>query len=261
MDTSLRLLLGFLVGGVWVAATTAAAERYGSRLGGFIGGIPSTLAVALLFIAIAGGREAAIQASRIAPLAFAVNGLYVLLFAALSRGMGFYPAMAVALAVWAVAQTGLVWLGAPTLSVILSAWGLSFAVCLLGFRRWLKIQPQASRGLPAGPAVLALRAVASGALVAAAATSSLWWGPVAGGVMASLPVVFISTLFIAYRRMGLAFAQALAQSLVFSAVVNCTVFALAFHWTLGRMGLLPAFAAAYAVTLLAAFPLYRLRLG
>jgi hypothetical protein len=74
-------------------------------------------------------------------------------------------------------------------------------------------------------------------------------------------VVFICSLFIAYRRLGLAFARALAGSLVFSAVINCTAFALLFRLALRHLDIFPAFASAYAATLLAAWPLYHLNLG
>jgi hypothetical protein len=260
METSLRLFLGFLVGGVWVAATTAAAERGGSRLGGFIGGLPSTLAVALLFVALTGGREAAAEAAAVAPLAFAVNALYVLLFVALSR-FGFTRSMILALTAWAAAQFSIVAHGAPSPAFSLAAWLFAFAACWIGFHRWMDIRAMPAGAIRTGPAGLTLRAAASGLLVAAAVATSLFWGAVAGGVLASLPVVFISTLFIAYRRLGLDFARALARSLVFSAVINCTVFALAFRLALHHLDTGPAFAAAYLATLLLAFPLYRLKLG
>ena len=260
MNDGVRLLLGFAAGGLAVAATTLLAERHGSRLGGYIGGLPSTLAVALLFVALTGGRDAAIRASGIAPLSFGINGLYVLLFVALTP-LGFYWSMGLALAAWAAAQSAIIIHGAPPLTFSLAAWGICFGLCWLGFSRWFRVPPQPSTGLSTGAGILLLRATVSGALVAAAAAASLWWGAVAGGVLASLPVVFICSLFIAYRRLGLAFARALAGSLVFSAVINCTAFALLFRLALRHLDIFPAFASAYAATLLAAWPLYHLNLG
>ena len=44
MDVSFlsRLALSFLTGAAWVTLSTLASERYGSKLGGLIGGLPST---------------------------------------------------------------------------------------------------------------------------------------------------------------------------------------------------------------------------
>ncbi len=260
MNEGLRLALSFLVGGIWVAATTAVAERRGSRQGGFIGGMPSTLAVALVFVAWTGGVEAARTAAEVAPLAFAVNGLFVLVFAIGSRH-GFHLGMGVALATWGVLQTAIVWAGGAPLGFSVAAWVVVFAVCWILFRTVLALAPQPATGPAAGPLALVLRALASGALVAAAVGISQRGGAVAGGVLASAPVVFVSSLFIANRTMGLEFARAMGRSLLFSAVINCSVFALAFHVTVSRLPLLPAFALAYAVTIVAAIPVYRLRLG
>jgi hypothetical protein len=146
MNDGVRLLLGFAAGGLAVAATTLLAERHGSRLGGYIGGLPSTLAVALLFVALTGGRDAAIRASGIAPLSFGINGLYVLLFVALTP-LGFYWSMGLALAAWAAAQSAIIIHGAPPLTFSLAAWGICFGLCWLGFSRWFRVPPQPSTGL------------------------------------------------------------------------------------------------------------------
>lgn len=260
MNDAWRLVLSFAVGGAWVAAATAVAERRGTRLGGFIGGLPSTLAVALLFMALTGGREVAAAAGAVGPLAFGVNALFVLVFVGLSR-WGFYPAMGLALGVWALLQTGIVRLGSVPLWGAVAGWTVCFGVCYWGFERVLKIGSRPAGGPKAGPGGLLLRAVASGLLVVAAVAASQRWGAVAGGVLASLPVIFVSALFIAHRSMGMGFAHSMARSIVFSAVINCAAFAVFFHFAVLALPALPAFGVAYALTLLLAIPVYRLNLG
>jgi hypothetical protein len=44
-----KLLIRFCVGGLWVTLTTIVADRFGSKLGGWIGGLPSTIVVTLFF--------------------------------------------------------------------------------------------------------------------------------------------------------------------------------------------------------------------
>ncbi len=48
----LKLAISFLTGAAWVTLSTLASERYGSRVGGLIGGMPSTAVVSLLFIGL-----------------------------------------------------------------------------------------------------------------------------------------------------------------------------------------------------------------
>ena len=145
MNNVIRLLLGFLVGGVCVAATTIIAERHGSRLGGFIGGLPSTLAIALLFVALTGGKDLAIQAAGISPLAFGISGLFVQMFVALSR-YGFFWSMGLSLTAWVAAQSAIVIHGAPTLRFSVVAWVVCFCICWLGFTFGVKVKAQSSSG-------------------------------------------------------------------------------------------------------------------
>ncbi|MBN1224817.1 MAG: DUF3147 family protein, partial [Candidatus Aminicenantes bacterium] len=46
----IKLVLSFFVGGAWVAAATLIADKYGTKIGGIIIGLPSTLLVSLFFI-------------------------------------------------------------------------------------------------------------------------------------------------------------------------------------------------------------------
>ena len=48
----LHLILAFAVGGAWVGFATLIAERYGSALGGLVGGLPAISIVSFLFIGL-----------------------------------------------------------------------------------------------------------------------------------------------------------------------------------------------------------------
>jgi Ca2+/H+ antiporter len=80
MDPSFfyNLVLSFVVGSTWVTLTNVIAEKYGSKIGGFIGGLPSTVVVALLFIALTQTTPAAIEATTIMPVAQGLNGLFTI---------------------------------------------------------------------------------------------------------------------------------------------------------------------------------------
>lgn len=260
MNIAWSLGLSFVVGGIWVATATALAERFGSRLGGYIGGLPSTLAVALLFVALTEGHTAAANAAEIVPLAFAVNALFLLVFAALGR-LGFYPALGMALILWTILQSAIVYCGGASATFSLLIWLGTITFCYFCFEIILKIRSRAATGRPVGAIVLLIRALAGGLLVLSAVAAARYWGAVASGVLASLPVVFLSTLCIVNHRLGLEFALSLARALLFSAVIHCVIFAFLFRVTLVYVPSLPAFALSYLVTLVFAIPIYRLKLG
>src|SRR5947199_8112683 len=58
----LHLILAFTVGGAWVSSATLIAERYGSALGGLVGGLPAISIVSFLFIGLNQGATTASQA-------------------------------------------------------------------------------------------------------------------------------------------------------------------------------------------------------
>ncbi|MDI9559183.1 MAG: DUF3147 family protein, partial [Pseudomonadota bacterium] len=47
----LKLILSFIVGSLWITMVTILAEKYGTRIGGLMAGLPSTILISLFFIA------------------------------------------------------------------------------------------------------------------------------------------------------------------------------------------------------------------
>ena len=97
----LKLSLSFLVGSAFVTLCTVAAEKFGSKVGGLIGGLPSTVVVTLLFIGLVQTPEAASQATDVIPLVLGFNGLFLVTYVFLAQ-WGLWIGLGSALAVWSV---------------------------------------------------------------------------------------------------------------------------------------------------------------
>jgi len=95
----IKLALSFLVGSIWITTVTMVAERFGSKIGGFIGGLPSTIVIALLFIGLSQSTEAASQAAVMIPLVMGINGFFILVYLALVHH-GLIKALFAALVFW-----------------------------------------------------------------------------------------------------------------------------------------------------------------
>jgi hypothetical protein len=74
---TVKLVLGFLVGSFWVVLATLAAEHLGTKVGGIIGGFPSTVAVSLLFLGLVRSPGYVVAATEIFPAASAINGAFI----------------------------------------------------------------------------------------------------------------------------------------------------------------------------------------
>ncbi|MFO7916611.1 MAG: hypothetical protein R6V13_00825 [Anaerolineae bacterium] len=250
----LKVALSFLVGGLWITLTTVAAERLGSRVGGFIGGLPSTVVVALSSITWTQGARRAHQATTSLPLAFAVNALFLIVYALCVR-KGLVVGIAGALVAWFVLQSGVVLWDASSLALSLLVW----AVVLLGAyqiaTRALDIPSSEGIERPAKPS-LVWRGIFSGSIVALAVTLSEVGGPVLGAVLSAFPAVYTSTLVVTSRSMGTDFSRSLIVPLMVSASVNCVIFGIVFRYLVLDLGLVAA-AVAYVATMPGAYLTYR----
>jgi len=258
MDPSfyIKLALSFVVGGLWITLASVTAERLGSKVGGVIGGLPSTAVVAYGFIAWTQGPQRAFDATTAFPLSFSANALYLIAFAALARhGLG--AAIGGALATWLAAQALLLALPAPTIGLGIAVWLAVLVLAYLALERWLRVRSQRRVAVRYTLAQLAGRAAFAGGIVALAVVMTQVGGPVWGSVFASFPALYTSTLVLTGRSAGVGFARSLTTSLMISSLVNVVVFVVAFRLAVLELGLLAALAAAYLASLVSAYGTYR----
>ena len=80
MDFAIKVILSFIVGGTWVSGVIWLSEKLGSRVGGAIAGIPSTILISLIFINLTQGPADAREALTIVPLMFSASLIYAFVF-------------------------------------------------------------------------------------------------------------------------------------------------------------------------------------
>lgn len=238
MDLSfwLKLSLSFAVGSLWVTLTTLSAERYGSRIGGLIGGLPSTALVSLLFIGFTQTPQAAAEAATVIPLVQAINAVFVVVYLRFMwRGLAF--GLGSALLAWFVLTSILVASGLRSIWLSVAGWLLLAAVCYLAVERWMKVPSQGRVRASYAPAQIAYRALFGGTVIAFAVLMGKLGGPVYGGVFATFPAMFFSTLAVTYRTGGADFSRAVAKSLMISGSINVPLYAIVARWLYPELGL------------------------
>ncbi len=232
----LRLGLSFAVGGAWVALTAFAAERYGSRLGGLIGGLPSTAAVSLLFIGITQTPQAASEATTVMPLAQAFNGIVVIVYLLVVK-RGLVSGLLGAVFVW-FSLAGLVLAsGLRNFAFSVASWILLAAGCILLVEKKIKIVSWPARLAPAAPSRVVFRALVGGSVIAGAVLLGKLGGPMLGGIFATFPAMFLSTLVMTYRAGGPEFSRAVGKALLVSGTINVALYAIVVRFLYPRAGL------------------------
>jgi hypothetical protein len=252
---TLKLALSFAIGGLWVTAASVAAERLGSKIGGVIGGLPSTAVVAYGFIAWTQGAQQAYETTTVFPLTFAVNALYMVAFAATSL-RGLWAGIGAALLTWLSGEALILWLDVKSLWISVAVWIAALVAAYLALERWLKVRSHERVVVRYTPGQMLGRAAFAGGIVALAIVGSRVGGPIWGSVFAAFPALYTSTLILVSRSAGIAFSRSLTTPLMVSSLVNVTMFVLAFRFVVLHLPLGWALAAAYGVSMVSAYGTY-----
>jgi uncharacterized membrane protein (GlpM family) len=225
MDASFwfKLALSFIVGSFWVTLTTLSAERFGSKVGGLIGGLPSTVVIALLFIGFTQSPQIAAQATTVMPLAQGLNGLFVLTFMLLIR-RGLWRGLFGSLLVWFIQSTLLYLLDIHVFWISLLGWLVLLLFCYGVLEKWMKISSRAKLTISYPPSQLIWRALFGGAVIALAVFMGKLGGPLLGGIFGSFPAMFLTTLVITYNTGGPDFSRSVGKSLLISGLINVPLY-------------------------------------
>ena len=238
MDTSfwLKLLLGFIVGSLWVTLTTVSAERFGSKVGGLIGGLPSTVVIALLFIGLTQSPQVAADATTVMPLAQGLNGLVVITFM-LFIPRGLWTGLLSALLLWFFQSTLLYLLDIQLFWVSLLGWLILLVFCYLSVEKWMRIPSSGKVELFYPRSQLIWRALFGGLVIAFAVLMGKVGGPLLGGIFGSFPAMFLSTLVITFKTGGSAFSRSVGKSLLISGLINVPIYEMIVRFLYPRIGL------------------------
>ncbi|MBI5393503.1 DUF3147 family protein [Candidatus Woesearchaeota archaeon] len=96
---TLKLLLSFFIGCFWVIIVTVIAEKYGSKIGGVIAGLPSTSLLTLFFIGLTQGEKTAADAAIVIPFMVGATALFIMVYILLAR-YNFYLGIISSVILW-----------------------------------------------------------------------------------------------------------------------------------------------------------------
>jgi len=212
----LHLILAFTVGGIWVSSATRIAERYGSALGGLVGGLPAISIISFLFIGLDQGPNVASEATIVFPLALSFTMTFLFAYASLS-GKGFTVAFLSGLAVWAVLSALTAFLNLRNLLFSIGVLIPIASVYLFLLKRRMRLRQIGGEQIAYSRAQIAFRAVVGGGVITIAVFSSQLGGPEFGGIASSFPAIFSLTLFFTFRARGMELSRALTKPLLISA--------------------------------------------
>ncbi len=247
--------------GLVAVGVTVAVERFGGRVGGLLGTLPTTIVPASLGIfaqSDAAGLQAALDATAPGML---LNALFLWLWRVLPPRLPPWPLAgrlvvmsALALAAWLVGAVALVWgAGAWRAAGLDTLWlGVGGLVALVGVGLLATAQARpAPRGRrPVHPVALGARGVFAALSIGAAVWVASTGGALAAGVVAVFPAIFLTTMVALWLAQGEAVPAGAVGPMMLGAS-SVAGYALWARWLLpawGPWGALPAWGLAVATT-------------
>ena len=252
----LKLFLSFIIGGVWVILVTISADKLGSKIGGLISGLPSTLLFGLFFIGWTQSAQAASEATTIVPLINGISALYLCSFIYFIRRNNIWITLSVSLIIWLLLS-----FIANTLkpsSVLISLIGylalLAFSFYLVKYK--LKVKSVSGKKIKYTPSIILFRGLLSGSIVSASVYLAKIGGPQLGGIASLFPATFTSTLLITYFAQGPRFLMAIAKTMMIASI-SLVAHALAVRYSYPIFGIIVGTVISTLISFSSGFVIYR----
>ena len=244
---SIRLVASFLVGAGWITVVTVIAERSGTNIGGFLGGVPATIVVSLFFVGLSEGTDAAVAATTIIPYSYSISVIFIIVYAVLAPA-GRLVSLSSAAACWLILSITAVRVADPTLGGGLLLWFLLLICAYLVFARFFRFPVIVGTPVTFSASEILIRGAIAGSAIAAALIAARCGGPRWGGVGAGFPAVFFSTLLLLHGSRGYEFTRGMCRTLILSGMINVISYALAARWAYHYLGLWGGTATAVAAS-------------
>lgn len=251
----IKLLISFLLGGFWVIFATIAADRFGSKVGGMIGGMPSTVLFALLFIALTQDANVAAQSTTIVPIVEGVDYLFILTYLLLVK-KGFWLSLTSAFVVFFIFSFPLAFLKFDSYPLSLFVYLVMIVLSYLIIERVLKIKSVAGRKIKYTLPVIVFRGFLSGSIIAFAVFMGKIAGPIWGGLFTAFPAIFSSTIIITYFSQGVDFSKATIKATLFSST-SVVVYSMIVRYSYVPYGILKGTIAAIIISYFFSYLIYK----
>lgn len=230
-----QLGLSILVAGVWITAATMLSERMGTKVGGMLGNLPSTILTSLLFIGITQSPEFVAETTRTVPLGMFLSTLFLFTFISLAK-RGLLIALPASLSAWVI-LAGLSSFFQDTPRI---AWILLYSAAALGTyllaEKVLNIPSLGKINKRYSMAQILFRALFAGSVVGASVVIARAGSPFWAGIFASFPAMMLSAMVILTRSAGAPFARATGKIMLLAST-NIVVYSLVASLSFPALGI------------------------
>jgi uncharacterized membrane protein (GlpM family) len=249
-------IIPFALSALVVVLVTIIAEKYGTKIGGVIGTLPSTIIIAFLFIALNKGVQFAAESVAIVPAEMGINLVFLVLFTLLSLRK-ISVALVGSLLGWTTLTIVLFYSNITSIIVSLAVFLLCFLVTFIILDKMKKITAQNTIKVHYTPFKLLSRSFIAGTVIAIAVTFSNI-GVALSGIFSVFPAIFLSTMLISLKEHGPQFTGAMAKGMIYGSP-SVVSYAASIYFLYPLIGILLGTFSAFLIAIVVTLMLFYLR--
>ncbi len=252
----LQSIVPFVFSALIVIIITVIAEKYGTKVGGIFGTLPSTIIIAFIFIALNKGVGFASKSVAVVPSEMGINLLFLLIFVTLA-----YRSTTIALicsmTVWAILSSVLYLLNISDilLSFVIYITSILFIFWYLEFVK--KVPSTGMVTVHYTPMKIIMRGMLAGAIIAISVLLSNTSAALSG-IFSVFPAIISSTMIISVREHGPDFAAGMAKSMIFGSA-SVMSYAISIHFLYPAYGIINGTIVAFCISFCITMILFKFR--
>jgi len=235
LDFSLQTILPFFSSAAVVIIIMLIAEKYGTKTGGILGTLPSTIIIAYIFIALNKGNVFASNSVAVVPAEIGINLIFLFIFAVLVK-KSIYNAFIASFVLWIILSFILWFIDLKNIYISVSIFFIMLVFSFFTLEKIIKIKSSGHKIVHYTFKKIALRGLLSGTIITITVLLSNV-GEVISGIISVFPAIISSTMIISYYEHGPDFASGLAKSMI---IGSCSVmsYAVSIHFLYPLYGII-----------------------
>ncbi|MFO7677817.1 MAG: hypothetical protein R6V50_05490 [Thermoplasmatota archaeon] len=249
-------ILPFLLSALIVIVITIIAERYGTKVGGIFGTLPSTIIIAFIFIALNQGIDFAVESVAVVPFQMGINLLFLLMFVLLAY-RSLFLAFTGSMIIWTFFSSLLYIFSVTNIVISVSIYAFSL-ICIFLYLEFGKKVPSVGKvTIHYTPTKILFRGVLAGLIIAISVLLSNT-SAVLSGIFSIFPAIFASTMIIALKEHGPIFTAGIAKSMIIGSM-SVMSYAISIYFLYPLYGIVVGTVFAFCISLSITLALFTLR--
>ena len=256
IDLVLEIALPFILSALIVILITIIAERYGTKIGGIIGTLPSTIIIAYIFIALNQGIVFASDSVTVVPAELGINIVFICVFAILAYRSTFIAFIG-SFFIWIALSSTLLFLNMHYIYLSIIIFTISLISTFIVLEKKFKIKSQGKTKVHYTPLKILLRGILTGTVITISVLLSNI-DEVLSGIFTVFPAIFSSTMIITLKEHGPNFSAGMAKSIIIGSP-SVMIYAVGIHFLYPIYGIFLGSIFAFIVSIIVTLIILKLR--